>query len=88
MEELARSAGYVVVRDGRRLILADLGTRVPAIAIFVAGLITVILGINGALEQVVSLGARLGHPHWRRALAEAGVPKDQAEEVVERIADS
>ncbi len=49
---------------------------------------SVILGITGALELVVPLGARLGHPRWRKALAEAGVPQDVAEDVVARIADS
>lgn len=49
--------------------------------------VSVILGVTGTLELVVPLGARLGHPHWRKALAEAGVPPDQAEEVVARIAD-
>ena len=46
---------------------------------------SVILGVTGTQELVISLGARLGHPHWRRALEEAGVPSDQADEVVERI---
>ena len=50
--------------------------------------VSVILGITGALELVVPLGARLGHPRWRKALAEAGVPQDVAEDVVARIADS
>ncbi|MFI5363300.1 MAG: SDR family NAD(P)-dependent oxidoreductase, partial [Elusimicrobiota bacterium] len=50
--------------------------------------VSVILGITGALELVVPLGARLGHPRWRKALAEAGVPQEQAEDVVARIADS
>jgi acyl transferase domain-containing protein/NAD(P)-dependent dehydrogenase (short-subunit alcohol dehydrogenase family) len=50
--------------------------------------VSVILGITGALELVVPLGARLGHPRWRKALAEAGVPAEQAEDVVARIADS
>ncbi|MFI5349661.1 MAG: beta-ketoacyl synthase N-terminal-like domain-containing protein, partial [Elusimicrobiota bacterium] len=49
---------------------------------------SVILGVTGALELVVPLGARLGHPRWRKALAEAGVPQDVAEDVVGRIADS
>ncbi|MDE2144253.1 MAG: beta-ketoacyl synthase, partial [Elusimicrobia bacterium] len=49
--------------------------------------VSVILGITGALELVVPLGARLGHPIWRKALADAGVPKDVADDVVERIAD-
>ncbi|MFI5344999.1 MAG: SDR family NAD(P)-dependent oxidoreductase [Elusimicrobiota bacterium] len=49
--------------------------------------VSVILGITGALELVVPLGARLGHPIWRKALADAGVPKDVADDVVDRIAD-
>jgi acyl transferase domain-containing protein/acyl carrier protein len=47
----------------------------------------VILGVTGTQELVIPLGARLGHPIWRRALKEAGVPADRAEEVVRRIAD-
>jgi acyl transferase domain-containing protein/acyl carrier protein len=47
-----------------------------------------ILGVTGTLELVIPLGARLGHPVWRRALEEAGVAKDVADDVVQRIADS
>ncbi|MEM6996726.1 MAG: beta-ketoacyl synthase N-terminal-like domain-containing protein, partial [Myxococcota bacterium] len=47
----------------------------------------VILGVTGALELVIPLGARLGHPIWRRALKGAGVDDDTAQEVVERIAE-
>ncbi len=50
--------------------------------------VSVILGVTGALELVVPLGARLGHPRWRKALAEAGVPAEVAEDVCARIADS
>ena len=49
---------------------------------------SVILGVTGALELVVPLGARLGHPHWRRALKDAGVDSTTAEDVVQRISDS
>ncbi|MCW8132540.1 MAG: acyltransferase domain-containing protein, partial [Planctomycetota bacterium] len=48
---------------------------------------SVILGVTGTLELVIPLGARLGHPLWRKALHEAGVPDAQAEDVVRRIAD-
>jgi len=48
----------------------------------------VILGVTGALELVIPLGARLGHPIWRRALKEAGVESVVAEDVVARIADA
>ncbi|MBT7950671.1 MAG: SDR family NAD(P)-dependent oxidoreductase [Gammaproteobacteria bacterium] len=48
---------------------------------------SVILGVTGTLELVIPLGARLGHPIWRKALADAGVDKDTAEDIVQRIAD-
>ncbi len=47
-----------------------------------------ILGVTGTLELVIPLGARLGHPHWRKALKDAGVPDDVAEDVVNRISQS
>jgi acyl transferase domain-containing protein/acyl carrier protein len=50
--------------------------------------VSVILGVTGTLELVIPLGARLGHPIWRRALKEAGVEENVAEEVVRRIGDS
>ncbi len=49
---------------------------------------SVILGVTGTLELVVPLATRLGHPAWRRALAEAGVDRETADDVVRRIADS
>ena len=49
---------------------------------------SVILGVTGALELVIPLGARLGHPIWRKALKDAGVEGDVAEDVVQRISDS
>src|SRR5690606_22620109 len=49
---------------------------------------SVVLGVTGTLHLVVPLGARLGHPIWRRALAAAGVDKDTAADVVQRISDS
>jgi acyl transferase domain-containing protein len=49
---------------------------------------SVILGVTGTLELVIPLGARLGHPAWRRALQEAGVEAAVAEDVVRRIGDS
>ena len=50
--------------------------------------VSVVLGVTGTLELVIPLGARLGHPIWRRALKEAGVAEPVAGEVVQRIADS
>ncbi len=55
---------------------------------FDRGRVSVILGVTGTLELVIPLGARLGHPVWRRALREAGVAEDVAEDVVKRIGDS
>ncbi len=50
--------------------------------------VSVILGVTGTLETVVPLGARLGHPIWRRALREAGIEGPVAEDVIKRIAGS
>jgi len=50
--------------------------------------VSVILGVTGALELVIPLGARLGHPIWRKALKEAGVNENVTEDVVERISES
>ncbi|HEY6837104.1 MAG TPA: beta-ketoacyl synthase N-terminal-like domain-containing protein, partial [Geobacteraceae bacterium] len=50
--------------------------------------VSVILGVTGALELVIPLGARLGHPLWRQALKEAGVEESVAEDVIARIGDS
>ena len=50
--------------------------------------VSVILGVTGTLELVIPLGARLGHPIWRRALKASGVDETTSEEVVKRIADS
>ena len=47
---------------------------------------SVILGVTGTLELVVPLGARLGHPYWKRALQESGLGPDLVEEVMQRIA--
>jgi acyl transferase domain-containing protein/acyl carrier protein len=48
---------------------------------------SVVLGVTGTLQLVIPLGARLGHPLWRKALREAGVDDARAEDAVRRIAD-
>ena len=48
---------------------------------------SVIMGVTGTLELVIPLGARLGHPIWRKALQDAGVDAETTEDVVQRIAD-
>ncbi|MGK0169420.1 MAG: acyl transferase domain-containing protein, partial [Gammaproteobacteria bacterium] len=48
---------------------------------------SVILGVTGALELVIPLGARLGHPQWRAGLQDAGVSAELADEVVSRISE-
>ena len=50
--------------------------------------VSVILGVTGTLELVIPLGARLGHPKWKRAMKEAGVPDDLADDAAARIAES
>ncbi|MBN9521791.1 SDR family NAD(P)-dependent oxidoreductase [bacterium] len=50
--------------------------------------VSVILGVTGTLELVIPLGARLGHPKWKRAMKDAGVPDDAAADAAARIAAS
>ncbi|HNX77807.1 MAG TPA: SDR family NAD(P)-dependent oxidoreductase [Candidatus Rifleibacterium sp.] len=47
--------------------------------------VSVILGLTGTLELVVPLGARLGHPIWRRAMQHAGIAPEITEEVIKSI---
>ncbi len=48
---------------------------------------SVLLGVTGTQELVISLGARMGHPFWRKAMLEAGIDAERAESIVDRIAD-
>ena len=50
--------------------------------------VSVVLGLTGTLEAVIPLGARLGHPIWRKAMEAAGISKEISEEVVENIGNS
>jgi acyl transferase domain-containing protein/NAD(P)-dependent dehydrogenase (short-subunit alcohol dehydrogenase family) len=52
---------------------------------FNRGMTSVILGVTGTLELVVPLGARLGHPYWKKALQESGLGPELVEEVMARI---
>jgi acyl transferase domain-containing protein len=49
---------------------------------------SVILGVTGTQELVIPLGARLGHPIWRRALEDSGINSERTEEVIQKISDS
>ncbi len=49
---------------------------------------SVILGVTGTQELVISLGSRLGHPFWRRALEGKGLSETQKASIVTDIADS
>ena len=49
---------------------------------------SVILGVTGTQELVIPLGARLGHPIWRKALENSGIGSEKAEEVIKKISDS
>jgi len=48
--------------------------------------VSVILGITGALELVIPLGARLGFPMWEKVLREMGISDPVVQEAVKRIA--
>lgn len=43
---------------------------------------SVVLGLTGTLELVVPLGARLGHPLWKKAMLHAGIKTEIAERVI------
>ncbi|MGD8892494.1 MAG: beta-ketoacyl synthase N-terminal-like domain-containing protein, partial [Desulfobacterales bacterium] len=49
---------------------------------------SVILGVTGTQELVIPLGARLGHPIWRKALQDSGINPAKTEEVIQKISDS
>ncbi len=55
---------------------------------FDRGRVNVVLGATGTQELVIPLGARLGHPIWRKALTDSGIAADKIEEVMGRMADS
>jgi acyl transferase domain-containing protein len=73
-EQTLRDAGYATAKDATEGRPFDRDRT------------SVILGVTGTLQLVIPLGARLGHPLWRKALAEAGVGKEVADDVVARIA--
>jgi len=47
--------------------------------------VNVILGVTGTQELVIPLGARLGHPIWKKALEDSGISGKKKEEVIQRI---
>ncbi len=50
--------------------------------------VNVILGVTGTQELVIPLGARLGHPLWKKAMEEAGLGTDKTKEVLHRLDDA
>jgi acyl transferase domain-containing protein/NAD(P)-dependent dehydrogenase (short-subunit alcohol dehydrogenase family) len=50
--------------------------------------VSCVIGVTGTLELVIPLGARLGHPIWKAALNKAGVPTDQAQQVMDEISSA
>ena len=49
---------------------------------------SVVLGATGTQELAIPLGARLGHPHWRRAMAAAGISSDKIEAITADISNA
>ncbi len=49
--------------------------------------VSVVLGVTGTLPLVIPLGARLGHPLWRKALAAEGISNDLIDRVIEKISE-
>ncbi len=50
--------------------------------------VNVILGVTGTQELALPLGARLGHPIWKKALEDSGINPDKKEEIIHRIQNS
>ncbi len=69
------------------IVLASSGTQGSAKAI-ARDRVSVILGVTGTLELVIPLGARLGHPKWKQAMHDAGIPAELADDAAARIAES
>jgi acyl transferase domain-containing protein/NADP-dependent 3-hydroxy acid dehydrogenase YdfG/acyl carrier protein len=70
------------------VVLASGGRQPPVGKMVDRDRVSVILGVTGTLELVIQLGARLGHPKWKRAMKDAGVPDDVAADAADRIAES
>jgi acyl transferase domain-containing protein/NAD(P)-dependent dehydrogenase (short-subunit alcohol dehydrogenase family) len=49
---------------------------------------SVILGVTGTQELVIPLGARLGHPIWRKSLESAGIDPHKVEQIIRNISDA
>jgi acyl transferase domain-containing protein/NAD(P)-dependent dehydrogenase (short-subunit alcohol dehydrogenase family) len=49
---------------------------------------SVILGVTGTQELVIPLGARLGHPKWRKAIKDSGISDEKSKEIVDRISSA
>ncbi len=47
--------------------------------------VNVILGVTGTQELVIPLGARLGHPIWKKALEDSGISDEKKDEIIQRI---
>ncbi|NOX34537.1 MAG: SDR family NAD(P)-dependent oxidoreductase [Deltaproteobacteria bacterium] len=47
--------------------------------------VNVILGVTGTQELVIPLGARLGHPIWKKALQDSGIDDAKRDEIIQRI---
>ena len=46
---------------------------------------SVILGFTATIELAIPLGARLGHPFWRKAMLHAGITPDITDQVVSTL---
>jgi polyketide-type polyunsaturated fatty acid synthase PfaA len=77
--DTAQLLGLVVAK----MALEDAGLLAPGVD---RRRVSTILGVTGTLELVIPLGARLGHPLWKKAMRAAGIPDDQIEDAASRIA--
>jgi acyl transferase domain-containing protein/3-hydroxymyristoyl/3-hydroxydecanoyl-(acyl carrier protein) dehydratase/NAD(P)-dependent dehydrogenase (short-subunit alcohol dehydrogenase family)/acyl carrier protein len=47
--------------------------------------VNVIIGVTGTQELVIPLGARLGHPIWKKALEDSSIGDEKKQEIIQRI---
>ncbi|WDP92984.1 MAG: SDR family NAD(P)-dependent oxidoreductase [Desulfobacter sp.] len=67
-----------------RMALADAGYPVGHEALH-RQKVNVILGVTGTQELVIPLGARLGHPLWKKAMIDGGLAPEKTDEILQRL---
>ncbi len=70
-----------------RMALADAGYPIGH-EVLATRKVNVILGVTGTQELVIPLGARLGHPIWKKAMEDGGLAPEKTQEILQRLDQS